>query len=82
MEYSESRVFSDMIDFISRLLVVDPEKRMSAREALDHTWLNERPYNPQWNIIQNYACMKAYQILPGTVENISKSYHKFRTMIN
>ena len=34
MEYSESRVFSDMIDFISRLLVVDPEKRMSAMDVM------------------------------------------------
>ena len=30
MEYSDSRTFSDMVDFISRLLVVDPDKRMSA----------------------------------------------------
>ena len=44
MEYSESRAFSEMIDFISHLLVVEPEKRMSAKEALEHPWLKEASY--------------------------------------
>ena len=26
-------------DFIKKLLVMDPDKRMSAKEALDHKWL-------------------------------------------
>ena len=37
--YSENHNFSNMVDFISKLLEVDPEVRMSAQEALGHTWL-------------------------------------------
>ena len=33
-EYSDSQEFPNMINFISRLLTVDPEERMSAKEAL------------------------------------------------
>ena len=51
MEYSESKAFSKMIDFISHLLVVDLEKRMSAKEALDHPWLKEASYQITTNKI-------------------------------
>ena len=40
IDYSESKTFAEMIDFISKLLVQDPEMRMSAIEALQHPWLN------------------------------------------
>ena len=33
-----------MTDFLSRLMVVDTENRMSSLEALRHPWLNASPY--------------------------------------
>lgn len=32
-------------DFINRCLTIDPQKRMTAHEALQHTWVNP-PYDP------------------------------------
>ena len=34
VDYSESATFADMVDFMSRLLTNDPERRLSATEAL------------------------------------------------
>ena len=33
-----------MVDLLSRLIVVDPENRMTSLEALRHPWLNAAPY--------------------------------------
>ncbi len=33
-----------MVDFIGKLMVVDPENRMTALEALRHPWLNSPLY--------------------------------------
>ena len=44
MDYCESESFAEMVDFISKLLVNDPEKRLSAKEALSHPWLNAKTY--------------------------------------
>jgi len=33
-----------MVDFIGKLMVVDPENRMTALEALRHPWLEAKPY--------------------------------------
>jgi serine/threonine protein kinase len=33
-----------MVDFLSKLMVVDPENRLTAMEALSHHWLNASPY--------------------------------------
>ena len=33
-DYCESATFADMVDFMSRLLTSDPERRLSAAEAL------------------------------------------------
>ena len=41
-DYSESATFADMVDFMSRLLTNDPEKRLSASEALQHAWLRPK----------------------------------------
>ena len=38
-DYQESLSFSEMINFLHQLLVVDPTNRMSATEALNHAWL-------------------------------------------
>ena len=38
-DYSESETFPIMVDFISKLLETDPTKRMTAKEALLHPWL-------------------------------------------
>ena len=44
MEYSDSSSFAEMVDFISKLMVVDPEARLSTEEALMHPWLQAEPY--------------------------------------
>ena len=33
-----------MVDFLSKLMVVDPENRLTSLEALRHPWLNSTPY--------------------------------------
>ena len=33
-----------MVDFLSKLLVMDPENRLTSLEALAHPWLNAQPY--------------------------------------
>ena len=38
-DYCESETFTLMVDFISKLMVEDPSKRLSAKEALAHPWL-------------------------------------------
>ena len=30
-------------DFLRKLFVYDPDKRLTARQALDHAWFNEAP---------------------------------------
>lgn len=50
-------------DFISKLLVMDPAKRMSAKDALKHVWLK--------SVIANDA-MKAKQGLVDAFSNLSK----------
>ena len=44
MDYCESDSFATMVDFISKLLVCDPAKRLSAAEALAHPWLRAETY--------------------------------------
>ena len=39
MQYSDSKSFADMVDFISKLMVIDPTARLSPKEALEHQWL-------------------------------------------
>ena len=38
-DYCGSVTFAPMVDFIGKLLVDDPSKRMTALEALAHPWL-------------------------------------------
>jgi len=38
--YQDSDTFAAMVFFLSRLMVVDPENRMTSLEALRHDWLN------------------------------------------
>jgi len=42
--YQDSPTFPEMVDFLSKLMVVDPENRMTSLEALRHPWLNAAPY--------------------------------------
>ena len=42
--YQDSPTFAEMVDFLSKLMVVDPENRMTSLEALRHPWLNAAPY--------------------------------------
>jgi len=43
-KYQDSPTFPEMVDFIGKLMVVDPENRMTSMEALRHPWLNAQPY--------------------------------------
>ena len=42
-DYYESETYTSMVDFMSKLMVSDPSKRMTAEEALSHPWLNSSP---------------------------------------
>jgi len=41
LEKVEGPIDAECIDFIESLLAVDPARRLSAKEALKHPWLNE-----------------------------------------
>ena len=45
LEAAEGPVDKDCIDFIESLLVVDPDKRPTAEEALEHPWLREKSHS-------------------------------------
>ena len=42
-DYSDSTTYTPMIDFINKLLISDPDKRISSTDALAHPWLNAQP---------------------------------------
>ena len=44
IDYCENESFAVMVDFMSKLLVSNPEKRLSSAEALSHPWLSFEPY--------------------------------------
>ena len=44
-DYCESESFADLVDFLSKLLINNPDQRLSATEALAHPWLNSETYN-------------------------------------
>ena len=44
MQYSDSKSFADMVDFIGKLMVIDPTARLSSKEALEHQWLRKDQY--------------------------------------
>lgn len=51
LEKVEGPIEPECIDFIESLLVVDPSKRPSAREALQHPWLNiASGYDSDWSV--------------------------------
>jgi len=39
-------ISDDAIDFIDALLIVEPEQRLTAKQALEHTWLKTAPATP------------------------------------
>lgn len=45
--YKNSESFSDMVDFMSRLIMVDPVSRLSSQEALNHPWLRGESYQSE-----------------------------------
>ena len=44
MTYQDSATFPEMADFLSKLMVVDAENRLTSAEALSHPWMNAAPY--------------------------------------
>jgi calcium/calmodulin-dependent protein kinase I len=50
-------------DFISKLLVVDPKKRMTAKEALEHSWLSghAKANNLKLDKMKNYVMIRKQQ---------------------
>jgi calcium/calmodulin-dependent protein kinase-4 len=59
-------------DFVSRLLVLDPKKRMSAEEALQHPWLNA--------ISENVQDTEALPALSPRINDKLASYQKRAAM--
>lgn len=48
--YKNNETFSEMVDFISKLIMVDPVSRLSSEEALGHPWLRTKANeNPEEN---------------------------------
>jgi len=56
-------------DFIRKLLVLDPEKRMTAHEALQHEWIVSMP-------------AEAVDLLPTVRDNLKKKFRKAVIAIN
>jgi len=56
-------------DFIRKLLVLDPEKRMTAHEALQHEWIVSKP-------------AEAVDLLPTVRDNLKKKFRKAVIAIN
>eukprot|EP00210_Caulerpa_lentillifera_P006174 g5899.t1 len=54
-------------DLISKLLVVDPEKRLSAEDTLNHSWMKDK--------------MHAAAPLPMTHENMRNNYDKWKKAV-
>jgi serine/threonine protein kinase len=47
-EWCQSRIRSSQgVDLLRRLFIYDPERRLTAREALQHKWFHEEP-RPTW----------------------------------
>lgn len=44
-KYQDSANYPEMVDFLSKTIVVDPKNRMTSLEALRHPWLNAKPYS-------------------------------------
>jgi serine/threonine protein kinase len=55
-----TRVSSDAIDFVAGLLQSDPARRMNARDALQHRWLNVGPLQHKHNLAATQKSLKQY----------------------
>lgn len=60
-------------DFITRLLVVDPAKRMTANEALKHPWLlTTSKFNVLPNVRKNFNAKKTFRKAVLAVQSLNK----------
>ena len=64
-----------MVDFISKLMVVDPENRMTSLEALRHPWLNAQPYTEE-------NTLRRLQMKVMTEEELAEAKIDEKTSIN
>lgn len=48
--YQDSPTFPEMCNFLSSLMVSDPENRLTSIEALSHHWMNATPYKEKDSI--------------------------------
>lgn len=56
MNLSGGPTLSDLgFDLLSRLLALNPERRISMREALEHPWFSEPPHPTPRNLMPAYA---------------------------
>uniref|UniRef100_A0A7S1TXT1 non-specific serine/threonine protein kinase n=1 Tax=Phaeomonas parva TaxID=124430 RepID=A0A7S1TXT1_9STRA len=83
------------IDFIQRLLIVDPDKRMTAEQAQDHPWLHdwdEPPAPIKVEVVENLKKFSqlsafhklaheviAFSLQPQQIGDLRDEFHKFDT---
>jgi len=64
-------------DFVSKLLVADRLNRMTAKQALEHPWLNGHSANQKVNISRLGDLLSKHksqsQVFSGTIEDLAKS---------
>lgn len=56
LEFPESewgRISSEARDLVSRMLETDPKERITAKEALEHTWIVQREQDQKHNMKNN-----------------------------
>jgi len=56
-----SHISNSAKDFIEKLLVVDPSRRLSAELALDHPWMKENLSGPRMNNVDLLGGMESFQ---------------------
>lgn len=56
-------ISSSAADLVGRLLTVDPEKRISAAEALNHEWICDREYKaPKTHLHETVEQIRRYNL--------------------
>jgi cyclin-dependent kinase 8/11 len=55
------------VNFLSKLFIYDPDKRMTAREALSHSWFQEDPQPTYKSVWFSFCCFMEIETRPTSV---------------